>query len=142
MKTLGVLTASASMALALGVTSVSAGDFGIERRSYREEAYAPPVRERIVVERPIRERVVVERPVRERIIHERVTIERPVEKRIIVKRPVEKRIIVEHPVEQVTVRKIAPPRVISYEDDEPAYVGKWGPGWGHRGWGDGWGRHW
>ncbi len=152
MKTLGVLTASASMALALGVTSVSAGDFGIERRSYREEAYAPPVRERIVVERPIRERVVVERPVRERvvverpvrerIIHERVTIERPVEKRIIVKRPVEKRIVVERPVEQVTVRKIAPPRVVAYEDDGPAYVGEWGPGWRHRGWGGGWGRHW
>ena len=132
MKTLGVLTASASMALALGVTSVSAGDFGIERRSYREEAYAPPVRERIVVERPIRERVVVERPVRERIIHERVTIERPVEKRIVVERP----------VEQVTVRKIAPPRVVAYEDDGPAYVGEWGPGWRHRGWGGGWGRHW
>jgi hypothetical protein len=130
------------MALALGATSVSAGDFGIERRSYREEAYAPPVRERIVVERPIRERVVVERPVRERIIHERVTIERPVEKRIIVKRPVEKRIVVERPVEQVTVRKIAPPRVVAYEDDGPAYVGKWGPGWRHRGWGGGWGRHW
>ena len=142
MKTLGVLTASASMALALGVTSVSAGDFGIERRSYREEAYAPPVRERIVVERPIRERVVVERPVRERIIHERVTIERPVEKRIIVKRPVEKRIVVEHPVEQVVVRKIVPPRVVAYEDDGPAYVGEWGPGWRHRGWGGGWGRHW
>jgi hypothetical protein len=142
MKTLGVLTASASMALALGVTSVSAGDFGIERRSYREEAYAPPVRERIVVERPIRERVVVERPVRERIIHERVTIERPVEKRIIVKRPVEKRIVVEHPVEQVVVRKIVPPRVVAYGDGGPAYVGEWGPGWRHRGWGGGWGRHW
>ena len=142
MKTLGVLTASASMALALGVTSVSAGDFGIERRSYREEAYAPPVRERIVVERPIRERVVVERPVRERVVVERPVRERIIHERVTIERPVEKRIVVERPVERVTVRKIVPPRVVAYEDDGPAYVGEWGPGWRHRGWGGGWGRHW
>ncbi len=51
MKRLGVLIASTGVALTLGTVSATAG-------SYREEVYASPVRERVIVERPV-ERVTV-----------------------------------------------------------------------------------
>ena len=154
MKRLGILIASTGMTLALGATAVSAADIGIEQRTYREDAYAPRIRERVVIDRPIRERVVVERPV----VRERVVVERPVRERVVVvrpiireriirerviERPVEERVVVKRPVEErVVVRKIAPAAPVAYAEDDPAFVGEWGPGWRYRGWGGGWGRHW
>ncbi|MDQ3920809.1 MAG: hypothetical protein M3248_00430 [Actinomycetota bacterium] len=150
MKRLGVLIASTGVALTLGAVSANAG-------SYREEVYAPPIRERVVVERPVVRRVVIRRPVERRVIIERpvvrrVVIRRPVEKRVIVERPVvkhvvirrpiEERVIVERPVERVTVRKFGLPRPAAYEDDGPLFP-KWGRGgWRRYGWDGGWDHPW
>ena len=109
MQRLGILIASTGMALALGVAAASAADLVYDQRTYREEAYVPPVRERI--------------------IRERIIIERPVEERVIVRRPVEERVI---------VRKSAPPLVAfdEDEDDYPVYAHRpWrAPGWHRGGW--------
>ncbi len=130
MKRLGVLIASTGVALTLGAVSANAG-------SYREEAYAPPIRERVVVERPVVRRVVIRRPVERRVI-----VERPVVKHVVIRRPIEERVIVERPVERVTVRKFGLPRAVAFEDDGPPFP-KWGRvGWRHRGWGGGWDHPW
>src|SRR5919206_2702699 len=130
MKRLGVLIASTGVALTLGAVPATAG-------SYREEAYAPPIRERVVVERPVVRRVVIRRPVERRVI-----VERPVVRHVVIRRPIEERVIVERPVERVTVRKFGLPRAAVFEDDGPPFP-KWGRvGWRHHGWGGGWGHPW
>ena len=130
MKRLGVLIASTGVALTLGAVPANAG-------SYREEAYAPPIRERVVVERPVVRRVVIRRPIERRVI-----IERPVVRRVVIRRPIEERVIVERPVERVTVRKIGLPRAVAYEDDGPPFP-KWSrDGWRHHGWGGDWDHPW